>query len=186
MNSFRLRAVLSILVSVFLTGCVTHSSPKQPKATVHNLKPFEGIYANTSSASSAGQKLGTLFPDLKGSFEADSIKVTVQEKSVTLEARLKGKVLGEKTFIEGKDFHLFASQVTVSRKPYGISSPHWSGVMVPIPPVMAGGIRAGSMFLNKNGDLVYRLSTNGAGLVLYFIPIVGHGTGDVVFNRLSQ
>lgn len=177
-----MRAFIFILLGAFCAGCISPSHPKQSKTALHDLQPFQGVYTNHSE----GRTLGAVIPGLKGGHEADVIRVRVSGECITVQALLKGNIIGEKVFLSGRDFHLFNSKINVPHGTWGGATLGASAYMIPIPPAAGGGVTSGSLFLNRDKNLVFRDKATGGLLIFYVIPTLVMDRNDIVFNRLSQ
>jgi hypothetical protein len=173
---------LALCAGLVLVGCVSQLSKPEPKATGIRLADFSGEYTNRVGSR---EVTAAITPYSSGAWDADTIKVSVEGKFVSIEARRDGRAIYSRTFEEGKDFRLRNSQIKTQTATSGRVVHADEGFIFPAIPGPEGRIFFGTFFLNKNRDLVYCAGDVGFQLSFYFLPTTGGSKEDIVFKRLS-
>lgn len=172
---------ISLVLAVAIVGCSHRAGVLQTKLTSVRLEDFSGVYTNHSGH---WQLTSVVMPKTNDAWTADTIKVQVEGKSVAIAALKQGRTICERTFQEGKDFHLRNSQISADKSASGRVAHLDEGFIFPAIPGPLGSFFSGKFFLNRDRDLVYSTSENTYQLSFYFLPTAGSSKEDVVFKRL--
>lgn len=177
-----------VILMLALSGCVMSSAPENNVGFSDKTKVegFVGCYANIGeSGPEEPQKLLSKAIWPKAIIEHNKIKfidVKLASKGrVLVTAKSKeNEAIFDSTFTEGQDFEMKNGQITLSSELTG-SFAGESGN--PFIGVAGGSVTIG---LDENGHGKMSESATFLGTAFIFIPLAGHSSSSIRFNKLSN
>jgi hypothetical protein len=178
---------LFVICLVLFSGCVSSdnrrgfSQNQLSSVRLKNLKQFEGTYMNKPQGN--GPSLSSIvFQTYLPNVDAVSCKV-LGANQIQVEAISSNLVIKTKTLTLNKDFTMSSSKIPTESKTKSVT---YHGGDVSLMPPFAGVFHiSGDLFLNSNGDVVYRESSKIAILALYVVPVAGSTEDYSLYKKVK-
>lgn len=104
----------------------------------------------------------------------------IDERTLVVKALAKNAVIREDSFVEGKDFSLSSGRIKLKRQVH-LSLAYPSGN-----PFIGPAYEEEELGLDEKGQGKYRQKAGFAGTAFLIIPVVGSGTDDTRFVKISE
>lgn len=177
------RPLLVLGVACSLAGCFAIRPPQNlPFRRIGDLAELDGTYVNHGdSGKSEGSTYlsGLIWRTMRTDHRTiDAIEVrSAGDSALSLRAVAGGTSVSETTLVRGKDFRLVKGRLSIRHGcgfPIGPDTP---GLFVTHGTIEFGLDRAGNGKYQNRGEIL--------GLVFMVVPIVGHGSTEARFRRLT-
>jgi hypothetical protein len=185
------RVLTCLLLAVVLGGCFASRPPDNVGfGRTSTLRDLEGTYQNRGETGEGEPPiyLSEMIPawasGMRDTVRIDHSSISTIQVHAVGDTALRvvafgdAGVLREQTFVNGRDFDFNGGRIHLRHVLEAVHDPDHMFVGVRYSSVQLG--------VDKKGQGKAAQATTGAALAGYFIPIVGHGSGQVRFVRIES